>query len=426
LKILVHSDLDPGRLRAQYDKVVGMLARDDFYSAEVKKLADRDLYRAKLDYSNRLLFRIARHGGERYALLLEVVENHAYEKSRFLRGARVDEASLLPVVPAQLPEANLPALPYVNPSGIRFNLLDKALSFDEAQEALYRLPSPLVIVGSAGSGKTALTLEKVKLAAGDVLYVTRSAFLARHARDLYFANGYENEAQNIDFFSFRELLESIHVPAGREAGDREFRAWHARQPQARAVPAHVVRGIQGVLTGLATDQRSSRARTGSPWASSARSSSTRSAPASTICSSAISAGWGVGPLRFQHGVPVLSRRSEAALRLCRRRGADITTCSSRSSCAYAPGGRVSALRRLQPDRPSHFFLGASENAVLHHSALDPASLVHVRARTTGTPRASTTLPTACCASSSGAGLIDREATLVETASLDAGTVGACA
>jgi hypothetical protein len=255
LKILVHSDLDPGRLRAQYDKVVAMLARDDFYSAEVKKLADRDFYRAKLDYSNRLLFRIARYGGERYALLLEVIENHAYEQSRFLRGARVDEASLLPVAPAQLPGEDLPTLPYVNPAGARFNLLDKVLSFDEAQEVLYRLPPPLVIVGSAGSGKTALTLEKVKLAAGDVLYVTQSAFLARHARDLYFANGYENEAQNIDFFSFRELLESIHVPAGREAGDREFRAWHARQPQARGVPAHkLFEEFKGVLTGLATDQ----------------------------------------------------------------------------------------------------------------------------------------------------------------------------
>lgn len=255
LKILVHSDLDPGRLRAQYDKVVEMLARDDFYSAEVKKLADRDLYRAKLDYSNRLLFRIARHDGECCALLLEVIENHAYEKSRFLRGARADEAGFVPIEPAQLADEALPELPYVNPSVTRFNLLDKVLSFDEAQEALYRLPPPLVIVGSAGSGKTALTLEKAKLAAGDVLYVTQSAFLARHARDLYFANGYENEAQNIDFFSFRELLESIHVPAGREAGFREFRGWHARQPQARAISAHkLFEEFKGVLTGLAIDK----------------------------------------------------------------------------------------------------------------------------------------------------------------------------
>ena len=53
---------------------------------------------------------------------------------------------------------------------------------------------PLIIVGSAGSGKTALTLEKMKAAAGDILYVTRSPFLARHARDLYYAHGYESRA----------------------------------------------------------------------------------------------------------------------------------------------------------------------------------------------------------------------------------------
>lgn len=255
MKILVHSDLDPGRLRAQYEKVVAMLARDDFYSAEVKKLAGHDLYRAKLDRANRLLFRIGRCNGERYALLLELIENHAYDKSRFLRGARVDEESFVPVTPETLPDETLAVLPYVNPALPRFNLLDKVLSFDQAQEALYRMSPPLVIVGSAGSGKTALALEKAKLAAGDVLYVTQSAFLARHARDLYFANGYENEAQNIDFFSFRELIESIHVPAGREAGYREFLGWHARQPQARGIPTHkLFEEFKGVLTGLAPDK----------------------------------------------------------------------------------------------------------------------------------------------------------------------------
>lgn len=255
MKILVYSDLDPGRLRAQFEKVVAMIERDDFYSAEVKKLGERDLYRAKLDYSNRLLFRIARYGGERYALLLEIVENHAYEKSRFLRGAHVDEAKLAPLAPASLTDTELPALPYVNPASARFTLLDKVLSFDDAQEALYRLPPPLVIVGSAGSGKTALTLEKMKLVAGDVLYVTRSAYLARHARDLYFANGYESEERNVDFLAFRELLESIRVPQGREVDYREFRGWHSRQPRARAMPAHeLFEEFKGVLTGLATDK----------------------------------------------------------------------------------------------------------------------------------------------------------------------------
>ena len=255
MKILVHSDLDPSRIRAKYDKVVEMLGRDDFRSAEVKKLADRDLYRAKLDDSNRLLFRIARYNGERYALLLEVIENHAYEKSRFLRGAQVDESKLLPIEPHAPPEAELPALAYVNPANPRFNLLDKVLSFDEAQEALYRLPPPIAIIGSAGSGKTALTLEKLKHVEGDLLYVTRSGFLSKHARDLYFANGWENEQQNVDFLAFRELLESIRVPPGRELDFRSFRDWLARQPRVRPNLAHkLFEEFKGVLTGLPVDE----------------------------------------------------------------------------------------------------------------------------------------------------------------------------
>ncbi len=255
MKILVHSDLDPSRVRAQYEKIVGMLERDDLYSADVKKLARDGYYRAKLDDSNRLLLRFARYQGERYALLLEIIEQHAYEKSRFLRGAQVDESKLQPLQPAGPPEADAPALAYVNPANPRFNLLDKALSFDAAQEALYRLPPPVIIVGSAGSGKTALTLEKMKTAEGDILYVTRSPFLARHARDLYYAHGYQAERQNVEFLAFRELLESIRVPEGREVGYREFRGWLQRQPKVRAGLAHpLYEECKGVLTGLSVDR----------------------------------------------------------------------------------------------------------------------------------------------------------------------------
>ena len=119
-----------------------MLERDDLYSADVKKLAQDGYYRAKLDDANRLLLKFARYEGERYALLLEVIEHHAYDKSRFLRGAAVDE-SKLELLPARRAGGGraAPALAYVNPANPRFNLLDKVLSFDDAQEAVYRLPA---------------------------------------------------------------------------------------------------------------------------------------------------------------------------------------------------------------------------------------------------------------------------------------------
>ena len=52
------------------------------------------------------------------------------------------------------------------PRATEFELLDKPIVFDDAQEAVRRLPAPVVLVGSAGSGKTAVTLAKLREAPG--------------------------------------------------------------------------------------------------------------------------------------------------------------------------------------------------------------------------------------------------------------------
>ncbi|HRD90956.1 MAG TPA: ankyrin repeat domain-containing protein, partial [Accumulibacter sp.] len=98
-------------------------------------------------------------------------------------------------------------------------------------------------------GKTALTLEKLKHAEGEVLYVTHSRFLAQGARDLYYANGFEHAAQEAVFLSYREFVESIRVPAGREATWRDFAGWFARLRQTfREFDGHqVFEEIRGVL-----------------------------------------------------------------------------------------------------------------------------------------------------------------------------------
>jgi hypothetical protein len=121
---------------------------------------------------------------------------------------------------------------------------------------VYRLPSPLIVVGSAGSGKTALTLEKLKHAEGEVLYVTHSAHLARSARDLYYGHGFEHPGQEANFLSYREFTESLRVPAGREAGWRDFSHWFARQHQAfKVIDAHqAFEEIRGVITADPVDR----------------------------------------------------------------------------------------------------------------------------------------------------------------------------
>ena len=252
MKTLLYNRLNPKKI-PNFQKVIAFLEASDFQSAEVKKVGD-NLYCARLDKSNRLLFSIYRYQEEAYILLLEWIEQHAYDKSRFLRRGAVVDEDKIPVLkdPSKVEEK---MLVYLNPMQRTFNLLDKVISFDDDQVAVYAQQPPLIVIGSAGSGKTALTLEKMKETVGDVLYVTRSAYLVHNSRSLYYALGYENDAQSVDFLSFEEYLSSIQVPEGREMPYRDFAAWFARHRTASGLrdPQQLFEEFKGVITGLPTD-----------------------------------------------------------------------------------------------------------------------------------------------------------------------------
>lgn len=228
MQVLLYNELDGERI-PNFPKLRGYLEAENFRSADVKKVAD-GLYRARLDASNRVIFTFARCNGETYILVLECIERHAYEKSRFLRRGVAVEDDKLPAAldaPSETPE-----LSFVNPARRSFNILDKVISFDDAQQQIYTLPVPLILIGSAGSGKTVLTLEKMKHAVGNVLYVTRSSYLADNSRDLYYGMNYRNEDQEVSFLSYAEFLDSIKVPASREMTFAEFAGWFSRHRQA--------------------------------------------------------------------------------------------------------------------------------------------------------------------------------------------------
>ena len=232
MRLLTHHQLDTRRVRAQFAKLQQAVARDDFKSPNLKKLSPTPYWRFKLDQTHRLLVQFARHGNETVCLALEVIHNHAYEHSRFLRGASLnwDQLDLddAPAPGADDLNAQAPALRYVHPERGEIHVLDKVLSFDDAQQAVYDAPAPLILVGSAGSGKTALTLEKLRLARGRVLYVTQSAFLAQSAQAIYFAHGFEVEGQEPEFLSYREFIETVQVPPGRELDFTAFTGWFER------------------------------------------------------------------------------------------------------------------------------------------------------------------------------------------------------
>lgn len=250
MKVLEYNQLTTAGVVKQYRKILEAIKRDDFYTAEVKKLVGTPFYRAKLDYTNRLLFQMIQYQGEKYALMLEVIYQHDYSKSRFLNGAEVKEEDIKSVGESQ----HIPEISYINPARSYFNILDKIVSFDEKQSDIFEQSLPLILIGGAGSGKTTLTLEKIKQLTGDILYVTHSPYLVEHSQALYYSQNYSNEDQNIDFLSFKELLETIRIPEGYLMDYSKFRPWFTRHQHAlRLKDSHqVFEEFRGVLTGSDT------------------------------------------------------------------------------------------------------------------------------------------------------------------------------
>jgi len=251
MKVLLYNELDPKKIPG-FAKMKTLLESGDFQSADVRKVGP-NLYRSRLDIRNRLLFSIYRYADECYILVLEYIANHAYEKSRFLnRNAVVDESKIPAVIH---PPKEAGPLVYLNERSSTFNILDKVISLDSAQASVYELNPPVIIIGSAGSGKTVLTLEKMKHAIGDVLYVTHSPYLVKNSRDIYFSFNYKNEDQQVDFFAYQEFLESIHIPDGREVHFRDFSHWFTQAKKSRSLndPYKMMEEFKGVLTGTVSE-----------------------------------------------------------------------------------------------------------------------------------------------------------------------------
>ena len=374
MRLLQYKDLDLRRVRPAFAKVCAAIQAGDFKSPDVKKLHVGGYYRAKLDHSNRLLLQFARHGGQTVCLALEVIENHAYEKSRFLRGAPVDESKIEhqpDTDPAALLATDATPLRWLHATRAEFELLDKPIVFDDEQEAVRRLPAPVVLVGSAGSGKTAVALAKLREASGRVLYVTQSAYLAQSARALYDAHGYDNPSQEAEFLSYRELLETLRVPPGREVSFNAFCGWFDRHRVAAKalgdVDAHALfeefRGVIGAQPAgalslpdyLTLGPRQSLLAPEARQAAHALFDRYRH--------------WLAETAQFDLNLVAHAWRplAQGVFRLHRhRRSAGLDRRAARAGAGLPEDSRpVPAVRRLEPDRaPQLLLLGGSQDAVL--------------------------------------------------------------
>ncbi|MEO6720647.1 MAG: UvrD-helicase domain-containing protein [Ferruginibacter sp.] len=253
LPILFYNQLDSKNVQKNFDKVLQQLSEGDFKSADVRKMTSTGYYRARLNIKDRLLFTIVFYNQKKYLLLLEVIQHHDYAKSRFLRGAQLPaDEDMQPLLNADDVKAmESMRLNYINETRHDIHFLNKFISFDDTQRAIFTLHPPLIIIGSAGSGKTVLVLEKLKQLKGNVAYISLSNYLVENARKIYYSNGYENENSEVDFLSFQQYIESWEIPQGKEIHFRAFEQWFKKHTQQVKIaePYQVYEEFKGVLTG---------------------------------------------------------------------------------------------------------------------------------------------------------------------------------
>lgn len=165
---MIYNDFEHHKLNDKISKILTLLKKGDFRAADVKKMPNQGYYRAKLDDTNRLLFAIGRYEGKKFLFVLETILNHNYARCRFLNGVPIDESKLLPVFSDEETDGDELSVSYINHKQKKFHVMDKVLSFDEIQGDIIHLPAPIIVIGPAGSGKTALMLEKVKSLQGTI------------------------------------------------------------------------------------------------------------------------------------------------------------------------------------------------------------------------------------------------------------------
>jgi len=197
----------------EFKKVVNLLSNGDFKSADSKKLSNSNYFRAKIDIKGRLIFQFGYINNVSYIFLLELLLNHEYSESQFLNGKKVFDEDF--IFDKDTIESNLT-------QDKIFHYSNNFIIFNKTQENILYANPPLIIVGSAGSGKTSVTIEKLRTLTGKVLYVSLSQELVNSAKYIC------GEYQNIDFLSFNQFVNNIEEQKSKAIDFYTFKKWAYR------------------------------------------------------------------------------------------------------------------------------------------------------------------------------------------------------
>jgi ankyrin repeat protein/thymidine kinase len=222
--------------RVQYDvlikhnELLNALANvETTNGANVEKLKNHEVYSIRTNNKGRILFTYRIINGFNHIIILEILENHEYNRSKFLKKhvlakfLEKNQAALETVIDADFEPAKLPpsTVPNAHDATLTFTAAYENngtyIVLDEEQEKSRSAKTPLIIEGPPGSGKTSLAVVLLKQAVENnqrVLYVTQSSLLADKIRNEWVSSS-EYIDGKADVLAYKELSADL-IDDGKE------------------------------------------------------------------------------------------------------------------------------------------------------------------------------------------------------------------
>jgi ankyrin repeat protein len=239
INVYFDSRISEHSLAPHKDLLEAVFQGDVTNGANVEKLRNYHIYSVRTNIKSRILFTFQQINGKNSLLVLELLENHEYDKSKFLKKnvlkkyLEKNKSELTANVQDSDFETSsvLEKTENLN-SKIKFKSALESnrghIVLDAEQQGVFSAQTPMIIEGPPGSGKTSLAEGLVKQALAKnqtVLMVTRSALLARKINQ-NLSQCPEYDANKVRIVAYSELFQGLI-----EDGKSLFEAWYTSLKQ---------------------------------------------------------------------------------------------------------------------------------------------------------------------------------------------------
>lgn len=172
-------------MTSEYNAVMQKLFHGEYAELNLEKLRGYNVYSIRVNRSDRVLFSTVTVNGRPYLIILDIVKNHDYEKSKFLKKNVLREYidSINAENLEEIVESHFESCPEFKSDLVNKGEGDflpvkrfgrKYIEFDQDQQLACNAALPLVIRGAAGSGKSCAVFQMV------VDYATKNISVLSH------------------------------------------------------------------------------------------------------------------------------------------------------------------------------------------------------------------------------------------------------